>query len=59
MPPREQPSWAPWAFVGVGLFGLAIVGVAVGAGNFGVTDVIILVGSAALIITGVRRLRRG
>ena len=59
MPPRQQPPWAPWAYVGVGLFGLAIVGVTAGAGNFGLTDVIILVGSAALIVMGVRRLRRG
>jgi hypothetical protein len=57
MPPREQPSWTPWAYVGVGVFGLVIVGLAASAGQFGIIDVIILGGSAAAIVVGIRKLR--
>lgn len=57
MPPREQPSWAPWVSVGVGIVGLGIVGLAASAGQFGIFDVIILVGSVAALISGVRKLR--
>lgn len=57
MPPREQPSWMPWAYVGIGAFGLAIVGMTAAAGAFGFLDVIILGGAIATIVVGVRRLR--
>jgi hypothetical protein len=43
--------------VGVGIVGLAIVGLAASAGQFGIFDVIILVGSVAALVSGVRKLR--
>jgi len=57
MPSGQQPSWTPWAYVGVGIFGLVIAGVAASAGQFGIIDVIILGGAAAAIVVGVRKLR--
>lgn len=57
MPARQPPSWAPWALLGVGVFGLLMVGIAAAAGQFGLTDWIILIGSVVVIVSGVRKLR--
>lgn len=43
--------------MGIGAFGLAIVGMTAAAGAFGFLDVIILGGAIATIVVGVRRLR--
>jgi len=57
MPPREQPPWTPWAYVGVGILGLGISGTAAALGAFGILDVVILGGSIAVIVVGIRKLR--
>ena len=52
-----QPSWTPWAYVAVGVFGLLISGIALVSGGAGAIDAVIAGAGIAVIVVGVRKLR--
>jgi membrane protein CcdC involved in cytochrome C biogenesis len=53
----DQPSWAPWAYVGTGIIGLLVVAFAFMSGQAGLIEAIILGVSFAVIFVGVKQLR--
>ena len=54
---RDEPSWAPWAYIGTGVLGLAIIIFALTSGQAGLIEALILGVSVAVIIVGVKKLR--
>jgi hypothetical protein len=57
MSEKDQPSWMPQAYVGVGVFGLAIVGTVMWLGSPGFLDAVIFGLSIGAIVVGVKQLR--
>ena len=53
----DQPSWAPWAYIGTGIIGILVVAFAIFAGAAGLIEAIIFGVSIAVIIVGVKQLR--
>ena len=54
---RDEPSWTPWAYIGTGVLGLAIIIFALTSGQAGLIEALILGVSVAVIIVGVKKLR--
>jgi len=54
---RGEPSWTPWAYIGTGVLGLAIIIFALTSGQAGLIEALILGVSVAVIIVGVKKLR--
>lgn len=53
----EQPSWTPYAYIGTGIIGLAVIILALSTGQAGLIEAIILGVSIGVIIVGVKQLR--
>jgi hypothetical protein len=54
---REQPSWTPYAYIGAGIVGFLVTGLAFFVGQFGFFDAIIVGLSLGAIIVGIKQLR--
>jgi hypothetical protein len=53
----DQPSWAPWAYIGTGIIGFLVVIFAVSIGRAGFFEAMILGLSVAVIVVGIKNLR--
>lgn len=53
----DQPSWAPYAYIGTGIVGLLVIALALLSGQAGVIEAVILGVSIAVIIVGIKQLR--
>ena len=51
---RDEPSWTPYAYIGTGVLGLAIIIFALTSGQAGLIEALILGVSVAVIIVGVK-----
>jgi hypothetical protein len=54
---KDQPSWTPYAYLGAGIVGFLVTGLAFFVGQFGIFDAIIVGLSIGSIIMGIKQLR--
>jgi hypothetical protein len=54
---KDQPSWTPYAYIGAGIVGFLVTGLAFWVGEFGIFDAIIVGLSIGAIFVGIKQLR--
>jgi len=54
---KDQPSWTPYAYLGAGIVGFLVTGLAFFVGQFGIFDAIIVGLSIGAIVVGIKQLR--
>lgn len=57
MEKKEQPSWTPYAYIGAGIVGFLVTGLAFYVGQFGIFDAIIVGLSIGALVVGIKQLR--
>jgi hypothetical protein len=54
---KDQPSWTPYAYIGAGIVGFLVTGLAFFVGQFGIFDAIIVGLSIGALVIGIKQLR--